>query len=66
MLQRLKEERNILHTTKRKNANWIGHILRRNSFLKQDIVGNKEGRMEVTGRIGRRSRQLLGDLKERR
>jgi hypothetical protein len=28
VLHRVKEERNILHTIKRKNANWIGHILR--------------------------------------
>jgi hypothetical protein len=30
MLQRFKEERNILHTIKRRKANLIGHILRRN------------------------------------
>jgi hypothetical protein len=24
-LQRVKEERNILHTIKRRKANWIGH-----------------------------------------
>jgi hypothetical protein len=28
VLQRVKEERNILHTIKRRKANWIGHILR--------------------------------------
>jgi hypothetical protein len=32
VLHRVKEERNILHTIKRK-ANWIGHILHRNSIL---------------------------------
>jgi hypothetical protein len=32
VLHRVKEERNILHTIKRRKANWIGHILRRNSF----------------------------------
>jgi len=30
VLQRVKEERNILHTMKRRKANWIGHILHRN------------------------------------
>jgi hypothetical protein len=29
VLHRVKEERNILHTIKRRKANWIGHILRR-------------------------------------
>jgi hypothetical protein len=43
VLQRVKEERNIVHTTKRK-ANWIGHILRRNCLLKHVIEGKiKEG-----------------------
>jgi hypothetical protein len=35
VLHRVKEERNILHTIKRRKANWIGHILRRNYLLKQ-------------------------------
>jgi hypothetical protein len=26
VLQRLKEERNILHKIKRRKANWIGHL----------------------------------------
>jgi hypothetical protein len=30
VLHGVKEERNILHTVKRRNANWIGHISRRN------------------------------------
>ena len=30
VLQRVKEKRTILHTIKRKKANWVGHILRRN------------------------------------
>jgi hypothetical protein len=31
ILHRVKEERNILHTIQRRKANWIGHILRRNT-----------------------------------
>jgi hypothetical protein len=27
VLHRVKEERNIVHTIKRRKANWIGHIL---------------------------------------
>jgi hypothetical protein len=63
VLHRVKEERNILHTIKRR-ANWIGHILRRNCLLKQVIEGKLEGRIEMTGRRGIRRKQLLDDLRE--
>jgi hypothetical protein len=66
VLHRVKEERNILHAIKRRNANWIGHIWRRNCFLEHVIGGKLEGRIEVAGRRGRRSKQLLEDLKEKR
>jgi len=33
VLQRIKKERNILQTIKRRKANLIGHICRRNCFL---------------------------------
>jgi len=59
VLHRAKEERNILLTIKRREANWIGHILRRNCLLKHIIEGKIEGRKEVTGRRGRRRKQLL-------
>jgi hypothetical protein len=62
---RVKEERNILHTIKRRKANWICHILRRNCLLKHVIEGKLEGRIEITGRQGRRHKQLLDDLRER-
>jgi hypothetical protein len=32
VLHRVKEDRNILHTTKRRKSNWIGHILRRTAL----------------------------------
>jgi hypothetical protein len=32
VLHRVKEERTILHTVKRRKANWIGQILRINTF----------------------------------
>jgi hypothetical protein len=51
MVQRVTEERNILHTTKRKKAKWIGHILRRNCLLKHVI----EGRIAWTGRWGKKT-----------
>jgi hypothetical protein len=42
-LFRIKEERNILHTIKRRKADWIGHILRWNCLLKY-IIGIKTER----------------------
>jgi hypothetical protein len=66
VLHRVKEERNIIHTIKRRKANWIGHNLRRNCLLKHVIEGKLEGTTEMTGRRRRRRKQLLEDLKERR
>jgi hypothetical protein len=65
VLRRVKGERNILHTVKRRKANWIGHVLRRNCLLKHVIEGTIKGRIEVTGRQRRRRKQLLDDLKEK-
>jgi hypothetical protein len=42
VLQKEKEDRNILHATKRMKAHWIGHILRRNCILKHVIEGKIE------------------------
>jgi hypothetical protein len=46
ILHRVKEESNILYTIKRRKANWIRHILRRNCLLKHVIEGKIEGRIE--------------------
>ena len=54
VLLRIKEQSNILHEITKRKANWIGHILRRNSLLQQVIEGKIEGGKEVTGRRGRR------------
>jgi hypothetical protein len=40
--------------------------LRRNGLLKHAIEGKLEGRIEMTGRRGRRRKQLLDDLKAKR
>ena len=48
---------------KRGKGNLIGYIWLRNWFLKYVIEGKIEGRIEVTGRRGRRRNQLLDDLK---
>jgi hypothetical protein len=60
----VEEERNILQTVKGRKANRIGHILRRHCLLKHVIEGKIEGRIEVTGRRGRGSKQLPDELKE--
>jgi hypothetical protein len=54
ILCRAKEERNILHTIKRRKANWIGHNLCRNCLLKHVTEGKIDERIEMTGRRGRR------------
>ena len=59
----VKQDRKILHTIKRRKANCIGHIFRRNCPLKHVIEGKIEGRIKVAGRRGRRRRHLLDDLK---
>jgi len=66
VLLRVKEQRNILHLIRKRKANWIGHILRRNCLLQRVIEGKVQGRIEVRGRQGRRRGKLLDDLKERR
>ena len=66
VLYRVKDERNILQTTQRNKANWIGHVLLRKCLLKHNSEGQIEERIEVTGRRGRRRKQLLDDLKEKR
>jgi hypothetical protein len=66
VLHRVKEERNIVHTIKRRKAKWIGHMLRRNCLLKHVIEEKLQGRIQMMGRRGRRRKQLLGDIKERR
>ena len=66
VLHRIKEERNIVHTIKRRKVNWVGHILHRNCLLKHIIEVKVKGGVEVKGRRGRRRKQLLNDFKKRR
>ena len=66
VLLRVKEQRYILHGIRKRKANWIGNILRRNCLLRRVIEGKIKGEIEVTGRRGRRRRKLLNDLKGRR
>jgi hypothetical protein len=59
---RVNNEAFIIHTIRRRKANWIEHILHRNYLLKHII----EGKIRGTRRRGRRHKQLLDDLKEAR
>jgi hypothetical protein len=63
-LQRVTEERNILHTIKRRKVNSVGHVLSRSCLLKHVIKENIEGKVEVTEKQGRRLKQLLDDVKK--
>ena len=60
VLLKVNEQRNILHEIRKRKANWIGHILRRNCLLKQVIEGKIKGEMKVT----RRRKNLLNDLND--
>ena len=51
---------------RKRKANWICQILRRNCLLKRVTEGNIQGGKEVTGRQGRIRRKLLDYLKEGR
>ena len=66
VLRRVKEQRNMLHEISKRKANWIGYILRRNCLLQRVIEGNIKGGIGVTGRRGRRRRETLDDVNERR
>ena len=53
------ERRSILHEIRKRKANWIGHMLRRNCLLKEVIEGKIKVEMEVARRRGRRRKKLL-------
>ena len=58
VLQRDKEERNLLHTVKGRKGNWIGHMFHTNCRL-ENIIQEK---IKSARRRGRRRKQLLHDL----
>jgi hypothetical protein len=66
VLLRVSEQRNILHERRKRKANWIGNILRRNCLLKHVTEGKMKGQIEVTRIRGRRRKKLLDDLGDRR
>jgi len=58
----VKEERNVIHAVKRREANWTGHVLRGSYLINHVIEGKLEGKIYVRGRRGRRHKQLLEEL----
>jgi len=66
VLQWVNEEMNILQTMWRRNANWIVHTFRTNCILKRVIEEKTEGRIQVTGRRGRRRKQQTMALRKTR
>jgi hypothetical protein len=50
VLLRVEKQRNFLREVSKRNADWIGHVLRRNCLLQRVIEGKIQGGIEVTGR----------------
>jgi hypothetical protein len=50
VLQRVREVRNILHTVKRRKANWIGHIFCGNCLLKTGYGIRDRGKAKSDGK----------------
>jgi hypothetical protein len=65
-LKRVNETRDTVQKINLKKTNWIGHILHRNCLQKHFVVGNVEGRIEVTGIRGRKCKEPLDGPKEKR
>jgi hypothetical protein len=54
VLQRFKEERNILRAINRRKANWFGHILCKNCLLKH-IIEEGRGKDRRDGKTRRKT-----------
>jgi hypothetical protein len=44
---KVKADSNILHKIRRRQTNWIGHILRRSCLLQHFIDGKRRGREKM-------------------
>jgi len=58
--------RGISSKRKKRKVKCMDHSFRRNCSLNQVTEGKIEGRIEVTGRRGRRRNQVPDDVKEKR
>jgi hypothetical protein len=56
VLHRVKEEMNILHTTNRRKATWIGHILHWNCLQQHGTEGKTEG----MGKMRKKTKEANG------
>jgi hypothetical protein len=59
VVERIGEKRTFLNNILRRKVNWIDHILRINCLLHDAI----EGQMKEVKGVGRRTTQLLDDLR---
>jgi hypothetical protein len=66
VLYSAKEDRNVLHTVKKRKATWIGHILHRNFLLNLASEGKIAGRTDMKETQERRCKRLVDDIKETR
>jgi len=55
VLLRVKEQRNILHEIRKRKANWIGYILRRNCLLQRVIEGKIKGEDRSDRKTGKKT-----------
>jgi hypothetical protein len=62
----VRNEDTLQRSGNRGKTNWIGHIFPWNGLPKHIIQGKLQGRIEETGRWGRRRKNLLDDIKEKR
>jgi hypothetical protein len=60
------EDSNILNTIKGRKDNWNGYNVCGNCLLQHVIEGMREGRIDVTVRLGKRGKQLLDGLRDMR
>jgi len=63
-LHRIKEQLHMLQTIRRKKAKCVGHNLRGNCLLKHAFERQVDGRVEVTGRRGRRTYWMTSRKRE--
>jgi len=66
VLHEVKEERNIMHTTKKGKVNWIGKQLNRKCLLNHVTEGKVQERIEVMRLRGRKRKHLSNNFNETR
>jgi hypothetical protein len=58
ILRRVKEERHILRTIKRRKANWVGNILRGNCLPSKTCDGRKDSGKDRSERKTRKNMRI--------